>query len=318
MTTTEKVKNLNNQSMTDKITYTISAMAAGMSISFLSMLLNSDYNFHICVDSPNHSLFSLKKIFNISDEKISLSVTDDMSDNIFWELSDVGKLTSPYISPDEVYVKNTVLQVGQKTNKPCIALACYQDYNHLENFDKTDMNWPNNRYCSVEEYSKIFQLIKNAGYEVITLDNHSIGLDDKVYWLNEYCEAVIGYEGGLCHLAHTLRIPSIILPWRPYETFLNIDSLHLDKRTYFVRTFEEIFNWNKFTLQDIIELLYNEVTNNVFYTGSVSFAKDFSEYKITAAGKEYSMLAGFREFEVDFFKTKLRENLLFEKPLKYF
>lgn len=318
MTTTEKVKNLNNQSMTDKITYTTSAMAAGMSISFLSMLLNSDYNFHIRVDSPNHSLFPLKKIFNIPDEKISLSVTDDMSDNIFWELSDVGKLTSPYISPDTVYVKNTVLQVGQKTNKPCIALSCYQDYNHLENFDKTDINWPNNRYWSVEEYSKIFQLIKNAGYEVVTLDNHSISLDDKVYWLNEYCEAVIGYEGGLCHLAHTLRIPSIILPWRPYETFLNIDSLHLDKRTYFVRTFEEIFNWNKFTLQDIIEQLYNEVTNNVFYTGNVSFAKDFSEYKITAAGKEYSMLAGFREFEVDFFKTKLRENLLFEKPLKYF
>jgi len=304
--------------MTDKITYTTSAMAVGMSISFLSMLINSDYTFHINVDTPNHSLFPLKKIFNIPDDKISLSVTDDMSDNIFWELSDVGKLTSPYISPDEVYVKNTVLQVGQKTNKPCIALACYQDSNHLENFDKTDINWPNNRYWSVEEYSKIFQLIKSAGYEVITLDNHSISLDDKVYWLNEYCEAVIGYEGGLCHLAHTLRIPSIILPWRPYETFLNIDSLHLDKRTYFVRTFEEILNWNKFKLQNIIEQLYDEVTNNVFYTGSVSFARDFSEYKIAVGDKEYSLLAGFRAFEVDFFQTKLRENLLFEKPIKYF
>lgn len=318
MTTTEKVKNSNNQSMTNKITYTTSAMAAGMSISFLSMLLNSDYNFHINVDSPNHTLFPLKKIFNIPDEKISLSVTDNMSDNIFWELSDVGKLTSPYISPEEVYVKNTVLQVGRKTNKPCIALACYQDYNHLENFNKADINWPNNRYWSVEEYGQIFQLIKNAGYEVITLDNHGISLDDKVYWLNEYCEAVIGYEGGLCHLAHTLRIPSIILPWRPYETFLNIDSLHVDKRTYFVRTIEEILGWNKFTLLDIIEQLHNEVTNNVFYTGRVSFARDFSEYKIAAASKEYSLLAGFRAFEVDFFQTKLRENLLFGKPIKYF
>lgn len=304
--------------MTNKITYTISAMAVGMSISFLSMLCNSNYSFHINVDSPNHSLFPLKKIFNIPDEKISLSVTDDMSDNIFWELSDVGKLTSPYISPNEVFVKDTVLRVGQKTEKPCIALACYQDYQHLENYDKFDYNWPNNRYWSIEEYSKIFQLIKNAGYEVITLDNHGISLDDKVYWLNEYCEAVIGYEGGLCHLAHTLRIPSIILPWRPYETFLNIDSLHLDRKTYFVREFEEILNWNKFTLQDIIEQLQNQITNNIFYTSDVSFSPDLSEYKIVNKNKEYSMLAGFRQFELDFFQTKLKENLLFEKPIKYF
>ncbi len=108
----------------EKITYTVSAMAVGMSISFLSMLLNSDRSFHIQVDSPNHSLIPLKKIFNIDDNKISISVTDDMSDNIFWELSDVGKLTSPYLSPKFVNVKGQQLSVGGKTNKPCIALAC--------------------------------------------------------------------------------------------------------------------------------------------------------------------------------------------------
>ncbi len=170
----------------EKITYTVSAMAVGMSISFLSMLLNSDRSFHIQVDSPNHSLIPLKKIFNIDDNKISISVTDDMSDNIFWELSDVGKLTSPYLSPKFVNVKGQQLSVGGKTNKPCIALACYQDYQHLQHYDASDPNWPNNRYWSIEEYAKIFELIKQAGYEVITLDNHAISLEDKVYWLNEY------------------------------------------------------------------------------------------------------------------------------------
>lgn len=316
-TTTVKVKNSNNSNMTEKITYTTSAMAVGMSISFLSMLLNSNDCFHIEVDSPNHSLFPLKKIFNIPDDKLSLSVTDDMTDNIFWELSDVGKLTSPYLSPEFVNVKDQQLPVGRKINKPCIALACYQDYQHLQNYDSSDYNWPNNRYWSIEEYSKIFQLIKKAGYEVVTLDNHAIGLEDKVYWLNEYCEAVIGYEGGLCHLAHTLKIPSIILPWRPYETFLNIDSLHLDKRSYFVRSIEEILNWNNFDLKDIIEQLHNEITNNIFYLGNVTFSKDFSEYKIKIRDKEYSMLAGFRKFEVDFFQNNLKENLLFNVPIKY-
>ena len=301
----------------EKITYTTSAMAVGMSISFLSMLTNSNHSFHNKVDSPNHSLIPLKKIFNISDDQISISITDNMSDNIFWQLSDVGKLTSPYISPEFVNVKNQQLPVGGKTNKPCIALACYQDYQHLQNYDASDLNWPNNRYWSIEEYAKIFELIKQAGYEVVTLDNHSISLEDKVYWLNEYCEAVIGYEGGLCHLAHTLQIPTIVLPWRPYQTFLNIDSLHLDQRTYFVRIFEEILNWNKFTLQDIIEQLHNQVTNNVFYTGNVTFARDFGEYRIKTESQEYSLLAGFRKFEIDFFLNNLRQNVLFGKPIKY-
>ena len=303
--------------MTEKITYTTSAMAVGMSISFLSMLLNSDNSFHIKVDSPNHSLFPLKKIFNISDEKLSLSVTDDLSQNIFWELSDVGKLTSPYLSPAFVNVKGQQLSVGSKINKPCIALACYQDKEHLKNYDAADYNWPNNRYWSIKEYAQIFELIKKSGYEVVTLDNHAISLEDKVYWLNEYCEAVIGYEGGLCHLAHTLKIPTIILPWRPYETFLNIHSLHLDKRTYFLNSFEEILTWNEFDLQDKIEQLYNQITNNVFYLGAVTFARDFSEYKINIKNKEFSMLAGFRKFEIDFFLNNLKENLLFDVPIKY-
>jgi hypothetical protein len=170
----------------------------------------------------------------------------------------------------------------------------------------------------LEEYSKIFQLIKNAGYEVVTLDNQAISLEDKVYWLNEYCDAVIGYEGGLCHLAHSLRIPTIILPWRPYESFLNIDSLHLDRRTFFIRDIDEVNKWNRFTLCDTIELLKNEVTNNIFYEGKVTFARDLTEYRIQTANREYSMLAGFRPFEIDFFLNKLKSNTIFGNPIKYF
>jgi len=304
--------------MTEKISYTTSAMAAGMSISFLSMLMNSDYSFHINVDSEKHSLIPLKKIYNIPDAKLSISVTNDMTENIFWELSDVGKLTSPYLTPEHVNIRGQLIEVKDRTDKPCIALACYQDYEHLKNYDAADTNWPNNRYWSLEEYGKLFNLIKDSGYEVFTLDNHAIDLNDKVYWLNEYCDAVIGYEGGLCHLAHTLKIPTIILPWRPYESFLNVDSLHLDRRTHFVRQFDEISNWNRFTLADTILMLKNEVTNNVFYTGKVTFAKDLSEYKIQTGNREYSMLAGFRPFEIDFFLNKLKSNTLFGSAIKYF
>lgn len=302
----------------DKITYTTSTMALGMGISFLSMLYNSNYDFHIKVDSPNHVLLLLKKIYNLSDSKLSISVTDDMADNIFGGLSDVGKLTSPYISPEYINYKNQLIKVADKVDKPCIAFTCYQNQHHLENFDASDQNWPNNRYWSIEDYGKIFKLIKSAGYEVVTLDNYTISLEDKIYWLNEYCDAVVGYEGGLCHLAHTLKIPTIILPWRQYEAFLNIDSLHIDKRTYFVRSIEEITNWSKFDFEDAIDQTKNEVTNNLFYTGRVEFAKDLSGYKITSTGKQYSMLAGMRNFEIDFWLNKLKENTIFGNSIKFY
>lgn len=305
--------------MPDKITYAIPRLALGQSISFLSMLLNSTYNFHINVNISDHIIIQLKKIYNIPDSKLSISIVDHMPDSIIWEISDVGKLTSPYISPEFLNIRDQQVKVFSKLDKCCIALTCYTNFQDLEKYDSTDYNHPNNRYLSIEQYSRIFQLIKQSGYEVMTLDNVNISLEEKVYLLNEFCAAIIGYEGGLCHLAHTLNIPAIILPWKPYEAFFcGLDSLHIDRKTYFVRSIEEFNNWSKFDLLNILEQTNDGITNNIFYTGEVKFAKDFSDYKITADNKQYGIMSGMYKFEIDFWKNNFENLSIFDKPIQFY
>jgi hypothetical protein len=299
----------------NKIEYELSAMAVGMSISFLSMLVNSTESFHIYVDSPNHSLIILKTMFGIPDEKISISVKNSLDNNMFWELSDMGKLTSQYLDIDGFYLKGNYVKLSTNKNKPCIALTSYQDYKHLKDFDSQDPHWPNSRYRSMEEYSKLYALIKNAGYEVITLDNHSISLEDKLYWMNEYCDAVIGYEGGLCHLAHVLKIPSIIIPVKPYESFLTSHSLHVDSKTYFPFTFEEMLDWSPDDLKSIIIMLHNNMGNNALTNGKVVFANNFSEYEILIDNKSYSVLSGIRLHEMNFFQKYIKNHNICGKSI---
>lgn len=303
--------------MKSKITYQVSAMAAGMCISFVSMLLNSNDSYHIEVDSHNHTLLSIKKVFNIPDDKLTVSVIDKLDNNIFRELSDVGKFTSPYFHPEHLNIGNTLVPLDTKRNKPYIVLAMYQDNNHLKNYDPTDYNWPNNRYRSVQEYSILFQLIKTAGYEIITLDNHNIVLEDKIKILNDYVDCVIGYEGGLCHLAHVLKIPCIVLPWNIPETFLNVHALHLDMKTWFVHEFEDIKNWTAETLISTIKKLGLNQGNNIFAQGKVIFKKDFSEYVLQTNKRDYSMLPGYRKFEMDFFLENLERQQFFGKSLVF-
>ena len=292
-------------------------MAAGMSISFISMLLNSNDSYHIEVDSPNHTLCVIKEVFCIPDDKITISIVNSLTKNIFWELSDIGKFTSPYFSPDFIDVTSEKIKLNTNRNKPYIALAMYQDFDHLQNFSSSDYNWPNNRYRSLDEYSFLFKLIKQAGYEIITLDNQKIPFAEKIRILNNYVDGVIGYEGGLCHIAHVLQIPCIILPWNIPETFLNVHALHLDLKTWFVHEFNDIKNWDSKHLLDTIDRLQNNLGNNIFATGQIEFKKDFSEYILKTNAKEYSILSPYRDFEVEFFKRNLSKQQFFGKPLVF-
>ena len=304
--------------MTTRINYQISAMAAGMCISFVSMLINSSDSYHVEVDSPTHTLFAIKKVFCIPDSKLSISIVKKLTSNVFWELSDVGKFTSPYIQPEFLNIYDNLVPVNLKRNKPFIALAMYQDYEHLQAYDNSDYNWPNNRYRSLDEYSLIFKLIKESGYEVISLDNHAIPFDEKIRLLNDHVECVIGYEGGLCHIAHVLQIPCIVLPWNIPETFLNLHALHLDLKTWFVYKFEDVLKWDKIYLQTLINSLQQNQGNNIFASGNIKFKKDFSEYVLETTTREYSMLPGYRQFEIDFFQKHIEYQQFFGKSIAFY
>ena len=287
--------------------YQISEMAVGMAISFLSMLLNSGSSYIVEVESAEHVLIQLKKIFNIND-KIIIKVVKQLDSNLFNELSDVGKFTSPYFKSNFPKTKN----------KPYIVLAMYQNYNHLVDYDHNDINWPNTKYRSLDEYSFLFKLIKLIGYEVITLDNQNMSLENKVKFLNDYVECVIGYEGGLCHIAHVLDIPCIVLPWKMPELFLNIHSLHLDLKTWFVDDFTEILKWNESKLLSVIESCKLDQGNNIFAQGQVTFKNDFTNYRLITNNKSYSILPMYRDFEIAFFQNNLDYQTFFGKPIVFY
>lgn len=311
--------------MSDKIVYDVHKLALGDSISFLSMLVNSDYDFHINVDVADHLFFSLKKIYKIPDTKLTVALVENLNDSIGFPyhqsathlISSFSKISSPYLGYHLIDLKNETHIVNfNKTKKPCILLTCYQDKQHLKNFNRNATGWPDNRYHSVEEYSQLFKLIKQAGYEVMTLDNGFIDIEDKIYLLNEYCEAVIGYEGGLCHLAHTLKIPTIMLPWSS-NSLVHPHSLHIDSRTYFLQNIEEILNWNESDLKNMIEELHDEKTNNIFYKGNVLFDSDLTRYWVYVDNKEYGAWSCLTDFEIKFFKENLNTQKIFGKPIQF-
>lgn len=159
-----------------------------------------------------------------------------------------------------------------------VAVACYSDYYHLHeyNFEDPDSkHFPHHRYYTLEQYTSIIELLKSIGFEVITVDSHQFTLEQKVYILNEMCSCMIGYEGGLHHLAHLLQLPSIVLPWPngQHNRFLE-HILHMDTRTYFPTSLDEVLSWNRSRFIDVIDSLCHRQGNNIFNNKEVAFLSD--------------------------------------------
>lgn len=191
----------------------------------------------------NKNFERYKKIFDISDDQLLINHTSTLSNEI--EPSDVFKVYSPYIKLPNL-----------KENKKYIGIAGYQD---SEVYENPGLKYPESKIYSIENYSRIYKLIKTSGYEVLTLDSRDVSLEDKVNLISNYCECVIGYEGGTAHLCHMLNVPYIMLPWRiPFDAKL----LHLDEKTFFLESFDQLMSWTKQDLEQCIKNLHNGVTNN--------------------------------------------------------
>lgn len=171
------------------------------------------------------------------------------------KIGDTAKLFSPYIK-----------YKGTKNNtdrKPFILIAMYGNSNPLD-FDPNSEEQPFVKFYPMDVYAKIIQICLAAGYDIITFDKSTFfGVAEKIDFMLMNCEAVIGYEGGLSHLAHVLDIPSIILPWKTYS---NITLLHMDSKTYHIRDINEI---NKMTVTSFLLMLEkcrNNKSNNILFS----------------------------------------------------
>jgi hypothetical protein len=255
------------------IEYGIREGGFGILIMELSMLMHTGKPLVCYVPTPNHPLYLLKKIYKISDERLTL-IQDDRG----WHpaSNDMIKAFSPYIMPDVVNLFGQDYTTGRR-GKTCIGLSMHA-YGLGE--DKAVKHSPYHKFATRNTYNQIIKLADLAGYDILTINQPSMSVEHKAFLLNEYCDALITYEGGTAHLAHTLKVPTIILPWKYHgdgkiianeqdEIHTVAHSYHMDRKTYFLKTQEEILNWDTEKLKSIINELYNHQGNNKYYLPGV-------------------------------------------------
>jgi len=191
---------------------------------------------------------------------LDIILVDEKSpDDIEIEFDDLTKIYVPYFKKDTDF-----------SNNKHICIAMYQDSSQIL-YDKNNTEFPFNKLYTIDQYAKIFKFVKQAGYDIITIDSKDIPVKDKIDMLSRCC-AVIGYEGGLAHLAHTLNIPVIMLPWKygNPDKFIQMQLLHLDKKTYFLKTLKELLSYEPWQLVNIVNTLHKNRGNNLLFKTGVS------------------------------------------------
>jgi ADP-heptose:LPS heptosyltransferase len=221
--------------------------ALGTELILLSVLMDfgvKQLNINQNLNNKNFDCY--KRIFNIQELKINQVDPKFLTNTV--APNDLFKIYSPYYKIPKVQKK-----------KPFIGIASYQSSEVIEPNNTT---YPNCKIYSIDQYAELYKFIKISGYDVISLDSRDISIEGKVHLITEFCECVIGYEGGLAHLCHMLNVPYIMFPW--HQEFVEVDSklIHLDNQTYFLDSFEELLLWSPKKLHQCIEELHAGLTNN--------------------------------------------------------
>jgi len=229
--------------------------------------------------SDNSISASLIKTFDISKGQIKIDYQKGNFDTIL----DNCKFFSPYYKPEKLRYKGKTIPVNKSKTKPCVGVSMYHmDKSLQKGVSKLKKDvYPDYKFYPLEYNTHLMKVLIEAGYDVIMLDNINVSLEDKIYLLSEYCDMVIGYEGGLHHLAHCLDIPCIIFPHNNLEhgAIDYINSLHLDLKTHFIHNQTQILDLTVNTLLNIRSKLIANLGNNRFLKGRVGISNDFERYQ---------------------------------------
>jgi hypothetical protein len=183
------------------------------------------------------------------------------------------KIFSRYDQFDHITLDGKNFPIYSRRKKKAAILINDGSYADTDLFFSSVNNsneYPFVKYHKKETYDAIFSLVQSAGYEPVVIDSKQMPIEQKIFVLNEDCDFVIGYEGGLCHLAHALKIPAVILPWRVVAGEYTTDFLHIDKRTYFIRHVEELLSFDPNNFKSLIDQLHEESGyNNIWMTDEV-------------------------------------------------
>jgi hypothetical protein len=238
------------------------------------------------ISRPNNWYKRWKEIFDIGDQ-ITL---DEVWECEHWvnpphpRFMEGFKVFSPYLEVDHIKMYGQNFKVG-KRGKKCVAILVnngdhikdQEFFNRIEKsvISKDGTDYPFNKYYDKKTFDFLIDLVHAAGYDIMMVDSKDVSLEQKTFLLNEFCDFVIGYEGGMCHLAHILKIPAIIFPWLNgamdplWYDHSPVENIHLDKKTYFLKDREEIFEWTPQYLIDMVERLYNDGGNNRWFNDPI-------------------------------------------------
>lgn len=263
--------------MTDRICYRLPPGGLGDAICALSVLMATRRPVDVTETYP-FVCASIKEIFQIPDQLLTVNKVNEIVYPDTW-LSIKSKLFVPYFSCHSIKVFGQQFMIDRSTNKkrPCVALAAYSDQHmadQLESHGRVD--FPFNRVYDRACWSSIYEYFSRLNYDIICLNSSQISLDQKVYLLNELCDAVICAEGGMAHLAHLLKIPTFVLPWHhwidgsdsPYQIYA-AHNFHIDSRTWFLENIDELLSWNHAQFDGKLDALYKGQGNNAYLSGTL-------------------------------------------------
>jgi hypothetical protein len=244
------------------------SVGLGDNLCLLSALANVEPAIDLYVDN-NHNTFDrlthYKKIFKIPDDRLKIFLSEENGNfnNVGWPV----KFFSDYYKPKYVNVLGQNINLERKQEKKCIAIAASYD---LRTDDVT--RWPYCRARSIKYWSKIFETVKKAGYEVITVDHPFHDLESKIEMMTKHCEAIISYEGGMAHLAHMIGLPCFLVDWKIPSPSTNLDNFHCEfvhksNSVYILRDDREILGWGEDEFRNNINKLRAGGTNNRLVNG---------------------------------------------------
>lgn len=249
--------------------YHYSGHTMGDTLIAMSMFNTLKEPVHITTNSKSWYI-KWKEIFDIGD-RITIAIDDYcplFPNPPHPKFLESFKLFSRYIQTDHIKLFNQSFPIGKRGKKGVAIMINNGEHTKDSAFFDRLATIPFDEYPYVKFHPKstyqfIIDLVQSAGYDPFIIDSKDISIENKMFVINEMCDFVIGYEGGICHVAHSLQIPSIILGWRTKSIDEDmIGFLHLDKKSYFVHNSSEIFGWTPTHLLNLVDGLYNDVGYN--------------------------------------------------------
>lgn len=238
-----------------------------MGDSLIAMSLFNSLNEPVHLTTADDSYYNIwKSVFCVGDQ---VSVTIDNNHPAYPDpphprFLESFKVYNRYLEPEKICLFGQTFPTGRRGKKSvAIFVNNGNDIKDSEFFNKIDTSreYPYLKFHPWFVYEQIIKLVQAAGYDPVIIDHKHTPIEHKIFLLNELCDFVIGYEGGMCHIAHCLRLPVIMLPRRERFAMGAVrhyvtDFLHIDNRTYFVRQLDEILYWSPAELLDKVDGLY--------------------------------------------------------------